>query len=61
MAFTTTDGHTSGASAMRVEQGRLLRGLREIAAHLDSATEWSGRDTGYVEGIVRMLQAIVDR
>lgn len=39
----------------------LSEGLREIAAHLDSATEWSGRDTGYVEGIVRMLQAIVDR
>lgn len=36
-------------------------GLREIAAHLDSVTEWSGRDTGYVEVIVRMLQAIVDR
>ena len=36
-------------------------GLREIAAHLDSVTDWSGRDTGYVEGIVRMLQAIVDR
>lgn len=32
MAFTTTDGHTSGASAMRVEQGRMLYGLREIAA-----------------------------
>jgi|GEM_PF-1143576 len=34
MAFTTTDGHTSGASAMRVEQGRMLYGLREIAAAL---------------------------
>lgn len=34
MAFTTTDGDISGASAMRVEQGRLLRGLREIAAVL---------------------------
>ena len=34
MAFTTTDGHTSGASAMRVEQGRILYGLREIAAAL---------------------------
>lgn len=34
MAFTTTDGHTSGASAMRVEQGRMLYGLREIAATL---------------------------
>lgn len=39
----------------------LSEGLREIAAHLDSVTEWSGRDTGYVEGIVAMLQAIVDR
>lgn len=34
MAFTTTDGHTSGASAMRVKQGRMLYGLREIAAAL---------------------------
>ena len=34
MAFTTTDGHTSGASVMRVEQGRMLYGLREIAAAL---------------------------
>lgn len=39
----------------------LSEGLREIAAHLDSVTEWSGRDAGYVEGIVRMLQAIADR
>lgn len=36
-------------------------GLKEIAAHLDAVVEWSARDTGYVEGIVRMLQAIVDR
>ena len=34
MAFTTTDGDISGASAMRVEQGRLLHGLREIATAL---------------------------
>lgn len=34
MAFTTTDGDISGASAMRVEQGRMLYGLREIAAAL---------------------------
>lgn len=34
MAFTTTDGHTSGASVMRVKQGRMLYGLREIAAAL---------------------------
>ena len=39
----------------------ISEGLKEIAAHLDSVTEWIGRDTGSVEGIVRMLQAIVDR
>lgn len=39
----------------------LSEGLSEIAAHLDAVAEWSARDTGYVEGIVRMLQAIVDR
>lgn len=34
MAFTTTDGDTSGASAMRVEQGRELLGLKAIYAYL---------------------------
>lgn len=34
MAFTTTDGDASGASAMRVEQGRELLGLKAICIYL---------------------------
>ena len=37
MAFTTTDGDTSGASAMRVEQSRELLGLKAICAYRDKS------------------------
>lgn len=53
MAFTTTDGHTSGASAMRVEQGRMLYGLREIAAAGAPTKPACGNGWNVAEGHIR--------